>query len=201
MTVPFDDALRDRLAEHLDAFDTRPVAAPHLRHATVAITIVGDEQDRACFLLTRRGDLRSHTGQWALPGGRIDDGETVEIAARRELDEELGFQAGQLLGQLDDYLTRSGYRITPVVLWGSARPELRPNPDEVAAAHLVPLEELGPPRFVTIPESERPVIQLPLLGSLIHAPTGAVLHQFAEVGLHGRHTRVGRYEQPVFAWR
>ena len=45
------------------------------------------------------------------------------------------------------------------------------------------------------------MIQLPLLGTLVHAPTAAMLHQFGEVVLHGRPTRVAHFEQPVFAWR
>jgi len=57
------------------------------------------------------------------------------------------------------------------------------------------------PILVTIPESERPVIQMPLLGTLIHAPTAAVLYQLREVVLHGRATRVDHFEQPVWAWR
>jgi 8-oxo-dGTP pyrophosphatase MutT (NUDIX family) len=200
---PFDDQLRARLAGNLAGFDrvgAQPIAGQ--RHAAVAVMVVGDADGRGCFLLTRRaGRLRSHTGQWALPGGRVDPGETAEQAAARELAEELGVVSGEVLGLLDDYVTRSGYRITPVVLWGTADPALVPNPDEVAEAHVVGLEELGPPRFVSIPESDRPVIQMPLRGSLVHAPTGAVLHQFAEVALGGRQTRVAGFEQPVFAWR
>jgi hypothetical protein len=108
------------------------------------------------------------------------------------------------LGRLDDYQTRSGYVISPVVVWAGDNPTLIPNPDEVARAYMVPLSELDrpdAPRFVTIPESSRPVVQMPLLGHLIHAPTAAVLYQLREVVLHGRHTRVADLEQPVFAWR
>jgi hypothetical protein len=57
------------------------------------------------------------------------------------------------------------------------------------------------PRFHAIPESDAPVIQLPLFDRFVHAPTGAVLYQFRELALHGRTTRVAHYEQPVFAWR
>jgi hypothetical protein len=72
----------------------------------------------------------------------------------------------------------------------------------VAAVYGIPADQLDiEPRFVTIPESDAPVIQLPLLGRLVHAPTGAVLYQFRELALHGRLTRVGHFEQPVFAWR
>jgi len=109
-----------------------------------------------------------------------------------------------VLGLLDDYETRSGYVMTPVVVWGGAGAQLDPNPDEVEAAYRIGLHELcrdDSPRFVTIPESDRPVVQVPLGGDLIHAPTGAVLVQFRWVALDGRiNERVDHFEQPVFAW-
>lgn len=159
------------------------------------------------LLLTRRAaTLRSHGGQWALPGGRLDPGETGLDAALRELREELGLSLApsDCLGTLDDYPTRSGYVITPFVLWGGADPELRPDPREVASVHRISLRELcrpDSPRFVQIPESPRPVVQLPVGGDLIHAPTAAVMLQFRRVALEGTSERVDGYEQPVFAWR
>jgi ADP-ribose pyrophosphatase YjhB (NUDIX family) len=161
----------------------------------------------AAFLLCRRASrLNRHAGQWALPGGRLDGDETALEAALRELDEELGLRLGpdSVLGWLDDYPTRSGYVITPVVLWAGADPDLRPAPDEVLAVYRIGLHALrdGEARAIRIPQSERPVLQVPLGNDLIHAPTGAVLHQFALVALHGRAgERVDHYEQPVFAWR
>jgi 8-oxo-dGTP pyrophosphatase MutT (NUDIX family) len=193
---------RDRVADALGRFRRRSLDRPDLKAAAVGITLV---EEGTAFLLTRRArSLRGHAGQWALPGGRAEPGEHSGAAARRELAEELGLvlDAGAELGMLDDYATRSGYLITPVVLWAGAEPQLRPNPAEVAELHRVPLELIDvEPRFLTIPESDAPVIQLPLLGRLVHAPTGAVLHQFREVVLHGRATRVAHLEQPVFAWR
>ena len=203
----FDDALRARASAHLTGFERRAAPTDGLRAAAVAVVLLPDEAGRACFLITRRAKgLRAHAHQWALPGGRMDRDETPERAALRELSEELGLTLAPeaVLGLLDDYPTRSGFLITPVVVWGGATNLLVPNPAEVASAHLVPMDELerpDVPRLISIPESDRPVIQLPLLQSLIHAPTAAVLYQFREVALHGRSTRVGHFEQPVFAWK
>lgn len=165
-----------------------------------------DVSGGAAFLLCRRAaGLNRHASQWALPGGRLDDGESAVDAARRELSEELGVSLGAeaVLGLLDDYATRSGYVITPVVLWGAGHLELQPEPGEVLAAYRVGLHELlrdDSPRFVSIPESDRPVVQVPIGNDLIHAPTGAVLLQFRWLGLEGRDDEVAHFEQPVFAW-
>ena len=161
----------------------------------------------ASFLLCRRASrLNKHAGQWALPGGRLDPGEDATEAALRELDEEVGLQLDRdsVIGLLDDYPTRSGYVITPVVVWGGGDPHLTPSPDEVLAVYRIGLHALrdGEPRFVSIPESERPVVQIPLGNDLIHAPTGAVLYQFREVAMAGNiGERVDHLEQPVFAWK
>ena len=164
----------------------------------------------AAFLLCRRSwALRAHGGQWALPGGRLDPGETPETAALRELEEEVGLTLppSSLLGRLDDYPTRSGFVIAPVVVWGdrgeSAAP-LRTDPGEVAGVFRVAVDDLLDPRNLvlqSIPESDRPILALAILGTLIYAPTAAVLHQFAEVAVAGRETRVAHFEQPLFAWR
>ena len=204
---PFlDDELRERMRANLEGFERRPHEDSDLRAAAVAVVVVGDDAERACFVITRRAPkLRAHGGQWALPGGRLDPGETASEAALRELSEEVGLllTADSVLGHLDDYPTRSGYVITPVVVWGGAHAVLEPNPQEVAAAYRVPLAELerpDVPQLRSIPESERPVISVPLLGTHIHAPTAAILYQMREVAVRGRATRVDHFEQPVFAW-
>jgi 8-oxo-dGTP pyrophosphatase MutT (NUDIX family) len=201
-----DDVLRERIRTNLAGFQREPHAGPPLRAAAVALALVPGDDGAPCFVLTRRASrLRAHGGQWALPGGRLDPGESPEDAALRELAEEVGLDAdpGSVLGRLDDYPTRSGFVITPVVVW-SGSSKLEPNPQEVAAVYRVALAELDRPdvpRLRAIPESDRPVISIPLLGTFIHAPTAAVLYQLREVAVWGRPTRVSQYEQPVFAWR
>lgn len=161
----------------------------------------------ASLLLCRRPiGMRRHAGQWALPGGRLDPGEEPLDAALREVSEELGLRLGpgEVVGWLDDYATRSGFVISPVVLWCAGDPRLEPDPEEVFAAYRIGLHALrdGAPRFIEIAESPRPVLQLPLGNDLIHAPTGAVLLQFRQVALLGRAgERVDGVEEPVFAWR
>jgi 8-oxo-dGTP pyrophosphatase MutT (NUDIX family) len=164
----------------------------------------------AAFLLCRRASrMNTHAGQWALPGGRLDAGETAIDAALRELDEEVGLRlsSDHVLGVLDDYRTRSGYVITPVVIWGGGDVALTPNPSEVAHVYRIGLHELcrtDSPRFVTIPESDRPVVQVPIGRDLIHAPTAAAMVQFRWVAIEGRvedASRVAHFEQPVFAWK
>lgn len=201
-----ENALVTRARAHLDAFERRALPVDGRRPAAVAVVLLEDDAGRACFLLTRRAaGLRQHARQWALPGGRLEPGESAADAARRELSEEVGLDldAAAALGLLDDYPTRSGFLITPVVFWAGLDPVLAPNSDEVASVHRVPLEDLehpDVPRLVTIPESDRPVIQVPLLSTLVHAPTAAVVYQLREVVIHGRPTRVDHFEQPVWAW-
>ncbi len=207
MGLVFNEALRTRAGTHLAGFSRRAHPAAERRPAAVALVLLPDDEGRACFLLTRRADrLRAHARQWALPGGRMEPGESAAAAALRELEEEVGLTLGAdaVLGVLDDYPTRSGFVMTPVVVWGEGAGELSPNPDEVKRVYHVPLDDLERPEvpiLVTIPESERPVIQLPILSTLIHAPTAAVIYQMREVVVHGRSTRVDHFEQPVWAWR
>ncbi|HEY8441795.1 MAG TPA: CoA pyrophosphatase [Xanthobacteraceae bacterium] len=209
MTYPFSAAVRTLVARRFAAFTRAPAVDAHgLKPAAVAVTLVesDDGSGETAFVLTRRGhDLRTHKGQYALPGGRCDEGESAVAAALRELDEELGLRLGEddVLGLLDDYPTRSGYLITPVVIWAEQTRPLLPNPEEIAAVHRIPLAAIARADaidFVTIPESERRLVRIRMNGFLVHAPTAAVVYQFHEL-LAGRHTRVSDLEQPVFAWR
>ena len=209
MNWPFEDATRRNIAARCAGFaragTSEPV--PALKRAAVAIVLVEAETSGGtALLLTRRAaGLRAHRSQWALPGGRCDDGETRPQAALRELHEELGLELGEsdVLGLLDDYPTRSGYLITPVVVWAAASATITPNPEEVASVHRIALDDVAAAdtfSFTTIPESTRRVIRFHHAGLFIHAPTAALIYQFREV-LDGRDTRVAELEQPVFAWK
>jgi 8-oxo-dGTP pyrophosphatase MutT (NUDIX family) len=207
MIRPFNDATRRNIAARCAAFSRLPAdePVPALKRAAVAIALVEADGGTALLLTRRAADLRSHGSQWALPGGRCDEGETPMAAALRELHEELGLGLGpdDVLGLLDDYPTRSGYLITPVMAWAADSATLSPNPAEVASVHRIALADIEPADafdFTAIPESDRRVIRFHLAGQLIHAPTAALIYQFREV-LAGRDTRVAELEQPVFAWK
>jgi 8-oxo-dGTP pyrophosphatase MutT (NUDIX family) len=209
MMRPFNDATRQNIAERCAAFARLELRARiGLKRAAVAVALVDAEDSfggTALLLTLRASGLRAHSSQWALPGGRCDAGEAPVMAALRELHEELGLELGpdDVLGQLDDYPTRSGYLITPVVAWAAGSASLSPNPAEVRSVHRIALTDIEQPAvfdFVTIPQSERRVIRFRHAGQYIHAPTAALIYQFREV-LAGRDTRVAELEQPVFAWK
>ena len=206
MSYPYGDVLRRQMHANVSGFSDRRADPDGLKHAAVALTVV-DSENGAAFILTRRASkLRAHSGQFALPGGRVEPGETSIQAALREMHEEVGVELREdhVLGTLDDYPTRSGYRITPVVVWAGADVAVKADPSEVARVHMVSLAQLArddTPEFASIPESDRPLIRLNIAGAKVHAPTAAVIYQFREVALFGRDVRVEHLEQPVWAWR
>jgi 8-oxo-dGTP pyrophosphatase MutT (NUDIX family) len=204
MTPPAGPVDRATAAARLRDFPRREADRPDLKQAAVAVCVT-EHSGAPALLITRRAPrLRAHAGQLALPGGRREPGETAVQGALRELAEEVGLivEPPDVLGLLDDYVTRSGYVMTPVVCWAGAVGDLVGAEAEVAEVHQVPLADLDvEPRFIAIPESDAPVIQLPLFGRYLHAPTAAVVHQFCQAVCRGRLTRVAHLEQPVFAWR
>lgn len=210
-----------QLRERLGRFEPRPIDTAGRRRAAVAVAVTeaglgADVEGLArhaawsaapALLLTKRAsDLRAHAGQWAMPGGRIDDGETPEQGALRELAEEVALvlAADAVLGRLDDYATRSGYVITPVVVWAGPARDVVPNAAEVASIHRIPVQELlraDAPLLNHVRGAEHPVLRMPIGERWIAAPTAAFLYQFREWCLLDRDTRVAHFDQPAFAWK
>ena len=218
-----DNALRQLLADRLAAWPRHAPDEAGLKRAAVALVVTdegtgadlegvsgpprpGHWSSRAALILTKRAaHLRRHAGQWALPGGRIDNDETPEQTALRELAEEVGLHLTQadVLGRLDTFITRSGFAMTPVVVWAGEARLLVPDPAEVASIHRIPVTEFlraDAPILEVLEGSEHPVLKMPLGDNWIAAPTAALIYQFREVCLLGRATRVAHFEQPKFAW-
>jgi len=205
----FNAEFRAFVAARCAAFQREAVTTDAaLKRAAVAVIVAAtdDGSDRAGFILTERpSGMRRHANQFALPGGRCDEGETVVQAALREIEEEIGLKLTEenVLGTLDDFPTRSGYLISPVVVWAQQSAPLRLSPEEVAEVYRIPLDGFvtkDTVSFVSIEESPRPVIRIELMGYHLHAPTAAIIYQFCEL-LEGRVARVSDFEQPLFAWR
>jgi mutator protein MutT len=221
LQLNLNNRLRDFIVANLQKLDVRTLDSTRHKHAAVAVTITNchwgaymgdipfDEatvDNAAIILTTRASNLTHHAGQRAFPGGLIDDGETPEQAALRELREEVGIKLSRrnILGRLDDYATRSGFVITPVVVWGGLNLALKANPEEVELIHHIPVSELlrdDTPILESIPESEHPVLKIPIGNDWIAAPTAAIAYQFREVAILGKQTRVAHFEQPYFAWK
>jgi 8-oxo-dGTP pyrophosphatase MutT (NUDIX family) len=216
-----DVELLERIRSNLQRFHVQRQSGEGLKRAAVAMTVVdvasgpgvygmsddGFASDDAALVLTRRSmELKHHAGQWALPGGSVEEGEDPEETALRELAEEVGLTLSHdsVIGRLDDFVTRSRFVITPVVLWAGPGVDMKPNPAEVRAIHRIPVKEFmreDAPLLEETPESQHPILCMPVGNSWIAAPTAALLYQFREVAILGQETRVAHYEQPFFAWR
>ncbi|WP_298812603.1 CoA pyrophosphatase [uncultured Roseibium sp.] len=118
------------------------------RDAAVLIGILPRDDGPSVVLTQRTGHLKSHAGQVAFPGGKIDptDAGPVE-AALREADEEIGLKPDSVapIGRLSPYLTGSGYRVVPVIGMIGADTAFRANPDEVEDVFEVPFGFLMDP--------------------------------------------------------
>ena len=216
-----DEDLKNTIRDHLEAFMVNVTDVDDAHHAAVAIAVTDtghgadlpglpvyeDWNTAAALLLTRRSaQLRNHPGQWAFPGGRLDPGETPVETALREMREEIALDiAGDcVLGRLDDFVTRSGFVMTPIVIWAGQGAQTTPNPGEVESVHRIPVSEFlreDAPLLDSMEGSEHPVLRMPVGDDYIAAPTAALIYQFREVCLLGRDTRVAHFEQPKFAWR
>ncbi|MFD5180193.1 NUDIX hydrolase [Nocardia sp. NPDC058379] len=192
---------------------------PGMRRAGVTLCVVPGAGDVLSVIVMKRAYRGRNAGQWGLPGGRLEPGETAEVAALRELREELNLTAkpADVLGLLDDFPATSGFAITPAVVTVDDIDSLRPNPDEVFSVHQVDLARLAAEDVPHWVRPEHATLQHELRGDLpeadatgllqmriapdmtIHAPTGALLWQFRAVVLLGHSptdSRVAHFTQP-----
>lgn len=128
-----------------------PGAGLDPKSLTPAAVLIGlvDREDGFTVLLTQRSaSLRTHAGQISFPGGKIEDADASPIeAALRETWEEVGLTDDKIdvIGALDPYVTRTGFRINPVVAFLTPPFEIKPDPSEVAAVFEAPLTHLMAP--------------------------------------------------------
>lgn len=198
----FGDELRSLVRGNLRRFERRPIRLTgERRRAGVAVALLDADTDPA-VLMIKRSDMGRHPGQWAFPGGAVEPGERAATAALREAWEEVGLRRAEVAGSLDDILTGTGFIITPVVVFADTGVRLRRTSDEVHSLHRVGLARLLAPDMPSWARNDSgpELLQYRLRHDMVvHAPSGAILWQFAEVALHGRPTRVAKLRQPAFA--
>ncbi|MEC9248981.1 MAG: CoA pyrophosphatase [Pseudomonadota bacterium] len=217
-----DNKLRDNVAIQISNFEVQELALPEgglAAAVAVIITELGNgaglsgmpyfdswQKDAALVLTRRSSKLKKHAGQWAFPGGRIDGSENPEETAIRETQEEIGvrFPDSAVLGRLDDFVTRSGFLITPVLIWAGSQDSFQINPSEVESIHRIPISEFMRKDAPMLDHNEgesAPVLRMPVGDDWIAAPTAAIIYQFREVCIFARPTRVAHFDQPKFAWK
>ena len=159
--------------------------AAKLRGAAVLIAVT--EREEPGVLLTHRPlEMRTHAGQVAFPGGKIDPGEDAITAALREAHEELGIAPDhvKVIGPTDDYRTGSGFHITPVVGVVPGNLTITPNPGEVADWFEAPLRFLLDPsnhseKSIIYKGVRRHYLDMPWQGRYIWGATAAMIHNLS----------------------
>ena len=182
-------ALFDRLARVFDEGHGREVellvdafAPPEDLRAAAVLIAVTDRPQPGVLLTHRPETMRSHAGQAAFPGGKIDPGEGAVEAALREAHEELGIDPRdvRVIGTSDPFRTRTGYDITPVLAVVPPDLPLVPNPEEVASWFEPPLAYLldpsnRTPRTVDWGGDKRTYFEIMWQGHRIWGVTAAII--------------------------
>jgi 8-oxo-dGTP pyrophosphatase MutT (NUDIX family) len=198
----FVDTLERRLMDPLPGVAAQLRMAPKPRRGWRAGVVPGDTRPAAALLLVypvdeqphvlltvRASDLPNHRGQVSLPGGGVQDGETIVVAALREAHEEVGVDpsAVRVLGVLSQlHIPVSGFALQTVVGALSERPEFVPSPREVARVLEAPLALLASPDALRLEvwsrqDGDRRVPFFSIDGETVWGATAMVLAEFLEV--------------------
>lgn len=159
------------------------------RDSAVLVLFGEGEAGPDVLLIQRNTGLRRHSGQPAFPGGAIDPGDTGPVdCALREAEEETGVvrDGVQVLGTLPQlYISRTGFRVTPVLAWWHTPTEVRPvDTDEVASVTRVPIAELADPanRARTVLSSRHTGPAFRVRGMLVWGFTAGILDRLLVLG-------------------
>ena len=131
-----------------------------LKKAAVLVPLFVDKKNELCTLFIKRPEtMPTHKGEFAFPGGSLEEGESFAETALRETEEELGISPAivEIIGTMPLFRTYSGFCITPVLGWLDAPPELKPNPAEVDEVITVSWKALADPKRI----EARPIGILP----------------------------------------
>jgi len=180
-----DDPRADPKGDH--ALDIVKASGLEPKSAAVLVPVIAHPEETTVLLTQRATGLRSHSGQIAFPGGRLDEHEAPLAAALREAEEEIGLDARHVrpLGYLDAYLSGTGYLVTPVVALVAPGAPLSLNPLEVAETFEVPLGFLMDPARHEIHEREwngrlRCYYAIPFGERYIWGVTAGIIHNLYE---------------------
>ena len=184
----FDDdsllRLRGILARHVSI----AIDAPNLRRACVLIPIIRSKRGWSLLLTRRSENLAAHSGQIAFPGGAVEDGESLQDAAIREAEEEVGIPASsvELIGRLDDLITNSGFLVAPFVGVVNEPIDYVIQASEVVEAFEVPVDALldkekPEVRYVSFRNRRVPAYFYPYKQYEIWGLTGRMLKAFLDM--------------------
>jgi len=172
-------ALREPLRRALASREPRRLALGQTTAAAVLVSLFERDGETHLWLVRRPKSMRSHAGQVAFPGGKRDPADDSATAtALREAQEELGIDRSSVdvLGSLDDYLTITGFTISPCVGWLAPSLQIHPNPTEVERAFAVPLRA-----FLEPPSGVLPWRGWTFDGELVWGATAAIVRGFTSV--------------------
>lgn len=184
----FDTAALEQLRPLLLRHDPDEIERGGLRRACVVIPLVPEGDGYSILFSQRSQNLNVHRGQISFPGGSAHEGESLEEAGLREMEEEVGVPADsvELLGRLDDLITHTGFIVAPFVGLLSQRPGYVLQTAEVDEVFEIPVEALFAPgvpeiRYLTFQGGRYPSYFYEHDGVTVWGLTGRILKSFLDV--------------------